>query len=584
MRFVLPLAAAVLPVVIAPGFLFYFDVTPKLLILLIAVAAGLIAWRGDLPLGTRRNRLFLLLLLAEGLSLAISTVFSTHPDLSLNGGNWRRFGLVSQLAILLLAALVATDCAAGARRVGVYLKAIAAGGIPVALYTILQYFGWDPFLPAGAYHVGDIVRPPSTLGHADYLAAYLVFVVFACVGLWAAREWRLVAIASAALACVAIVMSGSRAALLGLATGGIVILIARGRAVPRIAWIGLAGFIAAAAVFYFTPAGQALRNRVHWISEEPAGGARPFLWRDSIVMSAAHPIFGYGPETFLTEFPRHESRDLARAFPDFLHESPHNIFLDALVSQGAPGVLILGALCVWGVMALRRSPALAAALAGAGVALLFTSFVLPTAFFFFLTLALLVEPGPTKPVRYLRLAAAFCAAILAFYAARFFVADRSLASANYALDHGDLDTAMSSYNRASEWSPAGSSADVYYSRRLADFASRTSDLRLRAQALRAGYTAALNATRTSEQRSNAWYNMAVFLSTTGSPSDVEHALQESIAAAPNWYQPHWKLAQLYQAESRLEDARREAETAFSCNGRSPEILSTLENIRAVQRH
>jgi Tfp pilus assembly protein PilF len=94
----------------------------------------------------------------------------------------------------------------------------------------------------------------------------------------------------------------------------------------------------------------------------------------------------------------------------------------------------------------------------------------------------------------------------------------------------------------------------------------------------------LNATSTSEERSNAWYNLAGFLSTTNSPADVERSLRESIAAAPNWYKPHWVLAQLYVLEKRLDDARREAEIAVQCNGKAPELLNTLENIRSAQGH
>jgi hypothetical protein len=617
MRFVLPLVAAVLPVVIAPGFLFYFDVTPKLLILLIGVAAALALWRGELPTGSRQNRIFLLLLLLEGVSLAISTALSTHPALSFNGGNWRRFGLISQLAILIFAALVAADCASGTDRAKTYLRAIVVGGIPVAIYAVMQYFGWDPWLPKESYHVGGIVRPPSTLGHADYLGTYLVFVFFACckvgqpilaaAGFPAGSSglqvqggadskagcrqyclphiWRIVATVTAILAFVAIVMSGSRAALLGLTAGAAVILVARWRTL-RYNWlaIGSAAVIGAGCIFYFSPAGTAIRNRVHWIADEPLGGARPMLWRDSLAMSTGHLAFGYGPETFITEFPRHESVDLARAFPDFLHESPHNIFLDALVSQGAPGLLILGALCVWGVFAARKSPVLGAALAGGITAQLFTSFVLPTAVFFFLTLALLAQPGATRRVPLVRFAASIGAIVFAVYAVRFFVADHALAVASASLDRGDLRSAISNYERRVTWEPAGSSADLYYSRRLADYVRKTSDFRLKAQALRAAYTAALNATRSSEELSNAWYNLAGFLSTTNSPADVERSLRESIAAAPNWYKPHWVLAQLYLAEKRLDDAQREAEIAVGCNGKAPEVLYTLENIRSAQRH
>ena len=586
MRFVLPLVAAILPAVIAPGILFYFDVTPKVVFLLIGTSIALTLWRGELPLNSRFNRIFYLLLTAEFLSIVASTLLSTYPALSLNGGNWRRFGLISQLAILMFAALAAADCAAGRERVTVYLKAIVLGAIPVALYAVLQYFGWDPWLPKQSYHAGEdtwsIVRPPSTMGHASYLATYLLFVVFACLGLWQQRTWRIVAAAVAMLSCTAIVMSGTRAALLGL-TAGVVVALWTNKRKPLVL-LYVAAAIVLCVALYWSPAGQGLRNRVTWISSEPLGGARPLLWRDSLRMSVHHPALGYGPETFIREFPRQESIGLARAYPDFLHESPHNIFVDALVSQGALGLLILAALCVWGFIATAQIPWARAALIAVIIAQLFTAFILPTAFFLFLTLALIVEQSTTKQLPLARMAAVCCAVLLTACALRLFVADRALSSAGASLERGDLAGAIRSHQTALKWALPGSSSELYYSRRLADFVRITPDFRLKSQGLREALNAALNATHASEEMANAWYNLAAFLSMTNSPVDVERSLREAIAAAPNWYKPHWVLAQLLVTEHRLDDARHEAEIAVDCNGKAPEILHTLENIRAAQRH
>jgi O-antigen ligase len=586
MRFVLPLVAAILPVVIAPGILFYFDVTPKVVFLLIGTAIALILWRGELPVNSRLNRIFYLLLAAEAISIMASTLSSTHPALSLNGGNWRRFGLISQLAVLMFAALVGADCAANRERVTVYLKAIVVGAIPVALYAVLQYFGWDPWLPKQSYHAGEdtwsIVRPPSTMGHASYLATYLLFVAFACFGLWQQRTWRIIAAAVAALSCVAIVMSGTRAALLGLA-GGVTIAVWTNKR-KRAAQLYVAAAVILCLALYWSPAGQGLRNRVTWISSEPLGGARPLLWRDSLRMSVHRLALGYGPETFIREFPHQESIELARAYPDFLHESPHNIFLDALVSQGALGLLILAALCAWGLLAARQTPWARAALIAVIIAQLFTAFILPTSFFFLLTLALVVEQGPSRRLPLARMAAVCCAVLLAACALRLFVADRALSSAGASLDRGDLAGAVRSHQMALTWALPGSSSELYYSRRLADFVRTTPDFGVKSRGLREALNAALSATHGSEEMANAWYNLAGFLSMTHSPPDVERSLREAIDAAPNWYKPHWVLAQLLVTEHRLDDARHEAEIAVSCNGKAPEVLYTLENIRAAQRH
>src|ERR1051325_1300441 len=123
--------------------------------------------------------------------------------------------------------------------------------------------------------------------------------------------------------------------------------------------------------------GWSLRSRTRWFREDPWGGARPWLWRDSVRMAAAHPFLGYGPETFPATFPARESAELARAYPDFSHESPHNLFLDALVSGGILGLLCLAAISA---AAFRTAgPWQAGALGAALVAEQFTVFTIPTA-------------------------------------------------------------------------------------------------------------------------------------------------------------------------------------------------------------
>ena len=172
---------------------------------------------------------------------------------------------------------------------------------------------------------------------------------------------------------------------------------------------GVAALACAAGLllFFFSPPGEKLRARLHWSLEDARGGARLLLWRDSLRMSAERPLAGFGPETFATEFPRFESADLAAAYPDFYHESPHNMFLDALTSQGLLGLLALAGLCSLGVLAAIRAcrlgnpmgPPLAAALAAVLVAQQFTVFVVTTALYFHLLVAVLVVTAwaPWKP-------------------------------------------------------------------------------------------------------------------------------------------------------------------------------------------
>src|ERR1041384_513902 len=89
---------AITALILTPGLLFHFDVTPKAIVVLVGAAALLVC--GRYPAG---NRSFSWLLLAGAASLAISAAVSSRPARSLFGTNWRRFGVVEQAAILAFA-------------------------------------------------------------------------------------------------------------------------------------------------------------------------------------------------------------------------------------------------------------------------------------------------------------------------------------------------------------------------------------------------------------------------------------------------------------------------------------------------
>src|SRR5579872_994000 len=99
MAFVQALVIALVALILAPGYLFYFDVTPKLVVLLVGTAIALV-WTAVSGLRTAGKSaaavLAPALLVANIGSLALSTALSTRPELSLFGTNWRRFGSVPQ--------------------------------------------------------------------------------------------------------------------------------------------------------------------------------------------------------------------------------------------------------------------------------------------------------------------------------------------------------------------------------------------------------------------------------------------------------------------------------------------------------
>jgi len=563
-------AIALIALILTPGWLFYFDVTPKAVVLLLASGVALLPVRRSVLMG------LVLLTLA---SLALSTALSPNPALSFYGTRWRQYGAVTQFAVAIFAWAVYTQ----PHRAGVIMRAVSLAGALTAIYGIAQYLGWDPILPAAGYHIGEgiftIVRPPSTLGYVSYFATWLLFVVFLSLAL----PGRLAKIC-AALALIAMILTGTRAAFLGLAAGAGVWLFWRGLRLPRRALGGGLAALAAVLVLYLSPVGQPLRSRARWFADDPWGGARPLLWRDSLRMGLAHPLAGYGPETFRAAFPHYESAALARAYPDFAHESPHNIFLDALVGQGIAGLLLLAAWCALGFGAAWKirgkhpdlAAGLAAALAAGTVSQQFTVFTIPTAVIFFATIALAaglaacdIDECPAEPVR--RFPLAFP---LLYFALRFTFADHALALAQRDLAAGNLPAAAMHYEAS------GQTSDLWYSRALLATAGKTSNIAVRLPAFQLAAIAGERATRTAEDPFDAWYSLSTIRAGQNDAAGTERCLRAAIAAHPTWFKPHWTLAQVLRLESRGEEALREAALAADLDGgKHPEVRETLQDLR-----
>ena len=603
-------AIAGVPLLITPGLSLYFDITPKVVLLLCATAAALLlprAWWGGLRLvgSDRGGRLLLVLLAAQLLSLLLSTAFSTEPGLSFAGSNWRRFGLVPQAAVMLFVLVFASFLAAQRARLRSLLRLFALAGLAAAVYGILQYCGIDPLLPPESYHVGEgewtIVRTPGTLGHAGYFATYLLTVVFwalALVQMETSRVWKILAFVAAALGSFTVLLSGTRGAILGLLAGAAIGLLCRRPALNRRLFAGALIAACVLAAFYYSPGGEKLRARTRWYVEDPTGGGRLVLWRDSLRMFTAGPWWsGTGLETYSARFPAYLSRELASAYPNRYYESPHNIFVDALTSEGLPGLLLLvgwtaiAALTAW---RLRKSEFPAAAwFAAAFVAALcsnqFLAFTLPTALCFYLSAAVLVVlivPEPKSSVaaqvpQWVWPAAGSAAILFATFAIQLAITDAMLMRVQRLAVSGAIAAAVSRYEQALRLQPWGASADLWFSRLMMAASPRAGSPADRTRAWDAATQAGERAAEHAPERQAACYNLALLYGQRNDAQRAEAALRRTIAIAPAWYKPHWLLAQLLRETNRLDEGMREAELAYELNGgANAEVTETRDQLRA----
>src|ERR1017187_8129611 len=207
------------PLVIAPDTLLFSDVTPKVVVILLGTAVALVTFdAGALSAiihSKGLGRLFVLTLAVQAASVAVSTVFSHDLGISLAGTNWRRFGVLTQLAIIILAVIATTELA---RRPSTYvglLRAVSLAGVAPCAFGIFEYATAD----TNSLPFWQSVRSPSSLGHPVYFANYLASIIFISLGhihLETRWPWKILGAVAVFLALIGIALSGTRAAILGV--------------------------------------------------------------------------------------------------------------------------------------------------------------------------------------------------------------------------------------------------------------------------------------------------------------------------------------------------------------------------------
>ena len=608
MRIVLLAMIVLVPLIFMPGVFFHFNTTPKVAVLLFAVPVLFIFRKQNVKniralWSTKGGRIATVLLSAQCAAGGLSALASANPALSMNGSLWRRSGWITETALGMFAFFAAAWLSGDHRRQRMLLRVSAAAGAAASIYGICQYFGRDPFLPANAYQAGEgmfrIMRPPGTLGHADYFACWLLMVIFPAAALARIEVRKLPRIAcssACAVIAIAILLTGTRAAWLGLVAGLAFLLALKRFRVSAAAWTIGAALAASLVVFAISPAGTRLRARLHWAMDDAGGGARLLLWRDSLRMAAHRPWLGFGEETFTTQFPRFASIDLARAYPDFYQESPHNTFLDALDSCGVPGLACLLGLAVLGFAvgwrARRAGNPMADPLLAGWIATLvclqFTVLVVATALYFYLSIAMLISlrappiasasPGRAASAYWI---AAVASLFLPVFAARLIVSDRLLAMVRQRIETGDAGGAALAYASVLRWLPSGAGFDLFYSRAMARLAERSPVFAVRMTAWAEAKESGARAISSAEDRQNAWYSLAALYAAENNATGAEVSLRNAIACAPNWFKPHWTLAKLLELTGRHREAVMEAGTAVERDAsRDPEVIATWKALSA----
>ena len=327
-----------------PGGLFRFA-WAKVVVVLIALGAGLLAGRYNREAaGGRLPRSTVVLLGAGSVVLLIAALLSPSPAAALLG-RWPRYEgavvLAAYAATLVLGARVLGG-AESTSRWQVLHRALAVVSLPLAVICILESAGLRPL--GGA---ADL-RPGATLGNASDqgLVGVMIAGTLALPSLQPGKSSWLLRTGCAAGVLIA-VLSGSRAALLGLCAAGIVCALgvfparrtSKQSTTKSPFWKGTAaagGSLAGLALLVFLIPGA--RDRLFY-GDTVTG--RWLLWQQTLEMAWEKPWFGVGPSGFVDAFPGFQTQQWAvQTGGDFPPDSPHFWLLQALLAGGFPLLLL----------------------------------------------------------------------------------------------------------------------------------------------------------------------------------------------------------------------------------------------------
>jgi O-antigen ligase len=592
------LAVAGVPLAFAPGLLLEYEVIPKLVVLLISTAGLLACWPAWYPgvrglVETRQGQIFAGLLCLQAASLVVSTAVAPQPELALAGSAWRRYGVAPQLALLVLAFLTASAVAARRSLLSAVLPGIAVASGIASIYAVVQYAGWDPFLSRSLYtthYYGDLLRVPSTLGHAVYLGSFLAATL--PLTLWLAADSsgnkRTIYISIGGVSLLALLLSGSRSAT-AAAVAGVAISIIGGKRLRidrKVAMVAACAAIVILLALLTGDLGASFRLRLTQWRQDVYGGPRLVMWRDSVTLIGRHAVLGTGPESFGTQFRRVQSAELSRAYPDFSQESPHNVFLAAAVEQGIPGLVVIAGL-VWLLFATRPprdgpGPALRASGIAMFICISFLTVTIHGALMLYLAVGWLIAVSARADASAGRPPSALVPATLSLAIVLMAVAGAYLRQdlAYREIGRASLGGMTSALDTVAGMRFPGAGDDLWASRQFAAHA-RASTGESAARAWAASAAASARAERSGDDFAAAAFQSALLSIGRNDAAAAENKLRETIAAAPNWYKPHLLLAQLVRFGGRTAESDLEAARALDLAG---ELRGDIQKALGIAGH
>jgi len=298
------------------------------------------------------------ILLAVFLVSLLATIFSVDANFSLWGSPYRSGGFVNFIFYILFAIFaffIIKDS-----DWNILWNCAFITGILVSLFAIVQYLGL--FSDILVSYEG---RPPSTMGNPIILGIYLVLLFFPALT-FAIKEnllsEKIFYYCTSLLFLLAILISGSRAAYLGILIGVIFFVLlypnkkSESPDYKKLFYLKITALVALCliviAVFYVnnnTKFPQFLENNRIFQSVQQRLSIDLFLrdprfsaWQIAISALKEKPILGWGPENLSIGFDKYYNPSLPYISKEWggWWDRAHNFVLDLAVTIGIPGLII----------------------------------------------------------------------------------------------------------------------------------------------------------------------------------------------------------------------------------------------------
>lgn len=348
------------PVVFSTSFYSNFA-EPKLLFLRVVTLLVLLLWAWKSYLEekiTYRKGKFILVLLAYGATLILSTLTSASVYSSLLGTETRFLGIFTQLNFLLIAWLV-YNFLPRKKQLKTFITIVAVTGVVgLMIYGFLQYFG--VFQDSAAWSQNPQERVFGTLGHSNHFGAYLgmcTMLSFGVIPFMKNKILQRLLIFCAHAAFVVVLLTGSRAALvatvLSLATVAVILTLRSKNLrafLKKFWWTFLAGLVIVGGMLFVfktqlstLPVVQRLAQGTE-SAEQGYPPDRLSWWMSSVQMFKERPLLGFGVSTFRDIYNKYRRYDYMVPGPGDIQyqitpESSHNDYIDILVGEGLLGLV-----------------------------------------------------------------------------------------------------------------------------------------------------------------------------------------------------------------------------------------------------